>query len=295
MELELQPGRYVVAVSGGVDSVTLLDLLTHVPGVQLIVAHYDHGIREDSIEDRKYVSALAKKYGLPFIYDMGRLGPTASEAKARRARYDFLHHVKKVSQATAIITAHHEDDVLETIILNLLRGTNRKGLHSLRSTSTIKRPLLKTSKSVLKTYAQDQGLVWHEDSTNSNDTYLRNHIRLHIMPRINQESRAKLLQLSDDTSALNQEIETSIVNYLHVQPATNKLERHDFIMLPYAVAREIMASWLRLNTEVELSKSLLDRLVVAAQNGRNGSRVDVDAAYWLHISKHTLALMPRDR
>src|SRR4051794_19867846 len=118
-----KPGSYVVAVSGGVDSMALLHYLQTRPGIKLTVAHFDHGIRDDSPEDRKLAQEVAKSYKLPFVYHEGRLGGEASEATARAARYDFLNKVRRSSQAQAIITAHHQDDLLETAILNMLRGT----------------------------------------------------------------------------------------------------------------------------------------------------------------------------
>ena len=86
MNIALEPGKYVVAVSGGVDSVTLLHLLRSDPKLKLIVAHFDHGIRPESVEDRRFVAELAKQYSLPFVYATGNLGPEASEAAARKAR-----------------------------------------------------------------------------------------------------------------------------------------------------------------------------------------------------------------
>src|SRR5580704_3560158 len=107
-------GSYVVAVSGGVDSVVLLHRLQKQPGLRLVVAHFDHGMREDSAEDRRFVKALAQAYGAPFVYDEGHLGSGTSEAEAREARYNFLRRVQAASDAQAIVTAHHQDDLLET-------------------------------------------------------------------------------------------------------------------------------------------------------------------------------------
>src|SRR6476469_10942255 len=166
MRIEIPGGKYVVAVSGGVDSVVLLDLLRLYPGVKVTVAHFDHGIREDSHLDRAYVAELAKRYRLPFVYDKGQLGPDASEAEARRARYDFLSKVQQKTGSDALVTAHHENDVLETAIINLLRGTGRKGLSSLTNGEGIIRPLLDVPKSEIIDYAKRHGLQWREDSTN---------------------------------------------------------------------------------------------------------------------------------
>src|SRR5688572_27728765 len=133
MKINVAPGKYIVAVSGGVDSMVLLHLLSQHSQSELIVAHFDHGIRPDSAEDRKLVEKTAKKYGLEFVYREGELGPGASEAEAREARYGFLQIIKVKHNAKAIVTAHHQDDMLETAIINMLRGTGRKGLSSLVS------------------------------------------------------------------------------------------------------------------------------------------------------------------
>jgi tRNA(Ile)-lysidine synthase len=295
MDIDVRSGRYVVAVSGGVDSVVLLHILRQIPNVHLTVAHFDHGIREDSAEDRKLVQALAKQHGLPFVYHRAELGAGVSEAVAREARYKFLHDVRRSSGAGAIITAHHQDDLLETIILNLLRGTGRRGLSSLKSTDIVKRPLLHVPKSELLRYAEREGLHWHEDSTNADERYLRNYVRKNILPRFAVDDREALLQVTSKAARLNSEVEVETLNYLHLQPATHELDRHQFILLPHAVAREIMAEWLLQRTQAELSRQLLERLVVAAKTGKAGSKFDVDLGHWLGISRSTLALIPRER
>jgi tRNA(Ile)-lysidine synthetase-like protein len=295
MKIDLRPGRYVVAVSGGVDSVVLLHALAQQPGLKLTVAHFDHGIREDSAEDRKHVRALAKHYGLPFVYHAGNLGPGTSEASAREARYKFLHHVRRASGAEAVITAHHRDDVLETIILNLLRGTGRRGLSSLKSTDIVKRPLLHVPKNELLRYANSEGLRWREDSTNVDERYLRNYIRKNILPRFAERDREAFYILGRWAEKTNREITAQVVNYLHVQPSRTKLDRHSFIMLPHVVAREVMAEWLLQNTGAEISRMMLERLVAAAKSGKVGSKVDIDKGHWLEISRTYLALKPRER
>lgn len=295
MDFDLPAGKYVVAVSGGVDSAVLLDVLRRRPDLKLVVAHFDHGIRPDSADDRRLVQALASVHHLPFVYHTGQLGAGASEAQARKARYDFLHQVRRVSGAQAVITAHHQDDVLETIIMNLLRGTGRRGLSSLKSMDVVKRPLLHVPKRELLRYAKEQGLAWHEDSTNADTRHLRNYVRHHVLPRFAAEHRAGLLAVVRRAHELNQQITHQAANYLHLQPSAKRLDRHSFIMLPHAVAREIMAEWLLAHTGVELSRQLLERLVVAAKTGRSGSKVDVDGGHWLEISRQHLALKARER
>jgi len=294
MDFSLPPGKYVVAVSGGVDSVALLHMLQNQPGVKLTVAHFDHGIRADSRKDRQFVADLAKRYDLPFIYGAGSLGPGASEAEARQARYDFLRKVQSAADAQAIITAHHQDDLLETAVLNLVRGTGRKGLSSLASTDTKLRPLLDTSKQELKAYAQTNGLVWREDSTNAETVYLRNHIRHNLLGRVSSEDRQHFVTLLEQARHINRELDAVLHEYLTSQP-DGRLNRRQFIMLPHKVAKEVMASWLRAHGIRSFDAKTLERLVWAAKVSLPNRRINVLAEYVMLVTKDELALSTLER
>jgi hypothetical protein len=115
------------------------------------------------------------------------------------------------------------------------------------------------------------------------------------LPRFAKHDRAALLDISRRTAELNADIETQAINYLHLQSARDDLDRYGFIMLPHAVAREIMGEWLLMNTSVELSRKMLERLVQAAKIGRSGTRVDIDGQFWLQIGRTKLALKLRER
>jgi tRNA(Ile)-lysidine synthase len=294
MRIAVEPGTYVVAVSGGVDSMALLHILQQHPGVKLVVAHFDHGIRPDSLQDRLLVQQVAQHRGLPFVYSAGHLGPDASEDTARQARYDFLHRVREVSGADAIITAHHQDDVLETAVHNLLRGTHRHGLVSLRSRPQLVRPLLHVPKQQLISYASEKRLPWREDSTNTDLRYRRNQIRHQVLPKLSADQKEALLQHIRDIYDKHDELERELINHLHLHPGLAELDRHWFIMLPHIVAREVMATWLRKHS-VTVSRPMLERLVVAAKTMPAGKQADVDKKYVLHIQKKVLALRLRDR
>ncbi|HEX7633186.1 MAG TPA: tRNA lysidine(34) synthetase TilS [Candidatus Saccharimonadales bacterium] len=298
MDVELPtPGVYVVAVSGGVDSVALLNMLHYASGspYRLVVAHLDHGIRSDSAEDRKLVQATARHLGLPFVFHESRLGAEASEATARQARYDFLRAVRESSGARAVITAHHQDDVLETAIINILRGSGRKGLTALSSRHDIVRPLLKVPKQQLIAYAKNQGLVWREDSTNSNEQYLRNYVRRRIMPRLGEADRQQFLQIISGLHHTNRELDTLLVKYLHFQSVGGILDRREFNGLPHQVAREIMAAWLRANSVKTIDSKMLERLVVAAKTAQSGSLIDIAKGLSMHVKNDTLALQSTER
>lgn len=297
MEINLDPGTYVVAVSGGVDSMAMLHLLSIVsyqPSTKLVVAHFEHGIRGDSDLDRQLVQQTTERYGLPFVYDRGMLGPNASEAQARKARYAFLNRVRQASGADAIITAHHQDDLLETAVHNMLRGTGRRGLVSLRSREHILRPLLGTPKADIVTYAKDQGLTWHEDSTNADTRYRRNHIRHTLLPKMTKAQKAQILEHIRTVHRLDAELETELINHLHIHPGISQLDRHGFIMLPHAVAREVLVTWLRRHGVQDISSKTLERLLVAAKTYTRGRQADVDKRYVLLVGKDTLTLNPRE-
>src|SRR5690554_6827257 len=102
--------KYIVAVSGGVDSMVLLDMMHSRGDAEIIVAHFDHGIREDSAEDAEFVAKAAEGYGYLFESTREELGKNASEALAREKRYAFLRDLAKKYDAQ-IVTAHHLDDL----------------------------------------------------------------------------------------------------------------------------------------------------------------------------------------
>lgn len=289
MDIDLPAGKYLVAVSGGVDSVVMLDLLAKLPDLELIVAHFDHGIRPDSDKDRIFVEELSKRYQLPFVFAEGRLGRDASEVLARDKRYEFLEKVREESGAESIITAHHQDDLLETMIINLLRGTGRLGLSSLKSTEKLKRPMLGFSKADIKSYAIKNKLVWHEDPTNVDTKYLRNYVRHELLPKLGPSGRAALLAISRQASLNNAEIEQALSGFL-----SERLDRYEFIMLPHHVSLDVMAAWLRLKGVRDFDKPTLERLVIAAKTARPGSRHNVIRTCWLDVGKDELALVTSD-
>jgi len=295
VNIAIEPGTYVVAVSGGVDSVALLHALSRRPDLKLVVAHYDHGIRHDSHLERKHVQQLARQYRLPFVYDMGSLGSDASEDEARRARYAFLDRVRATSGARGVITAHHKNDVLETAVLQLLRGTGRRGLSALRSRDVIHRPLLGMSKLDIQDYARSNGLVWREDSTNQDTRYLRNHVRHAIVPRMSKNQEALLHMIIDRMHEVNHEIDQLLDLTLHMQPGKSSLSRSWFTGLPHSVAMEVMAHWLRRHDVRSFDRKHLYRLVVGAKTLAPGQQIDINKEYVLKITKNLLALMQRDR
>jgi tRNA(Ile)-lysidine synthase len=297
MKVNLPPGRYVIAVSGGVDSVVLLHLLAKNTtnderplGHNLTVAHFDHGIRPDSSSDRMFVQKLAKDYELPFVFDRAKLGSGASEEEARFARYSFLERVLKASAASAVITAHHQDDVLETAILNLYRGTGRKGLTSLANRTNILRPLLEVPKRDIIAYATRHKLQWQEDSTNTDQRYRRNYVRYNVMPLLDESSRQELTNVIEDQRIINKKIDDAIAEQLDRQTIKGHIGRKYFNQLPHDVSKEILASWLREQGVRGFDARTLERLTVSAKTAKAGKKLEVLNGRFIVVGKDDLAL-----
>jgi tRNA(Ile)-lysidine synthase len=182
-------GTAVVAVSGGPDSVALLDLLQGLAlelGLALVVAHADHGMQADSSSVGQAVAALARRYGLPFELGELQLGPDATETTARRARYAWLGEVQRRRAARYVVTAHHRDDQIETIVLRLLRGSGPAGLAGMpaRARGGLVRPLLAFTHRDLVEHVAARGLPVHHDPANRDPRHLRSWVRTVLLPLV---------------------------------------------------------------------------------------------------------------
>ena len=205
--------KILVAVSGGVDSVALLHLLHNLRdkyGWEIAIAHYNHGVRSDATKDALLVGELSDMYGYPLY--VGKYEYTDfSEAALRKARYEFLEEIRRDMGYDYIVTAHHNNDFLETAIFNTIRGSDREGMIALKDKrGRILRPLLPFSKPEIIVFANLQGLQYREDSTNNDLSYSRNMVRNVLMPHGSMKFRnfhhnmnQRLAKLADVNSRIN--------------------------------------------------------------------------------------------
>lgn len=197
-----KPGyRIVVAVSGGADSVALLHILHQISlyrtPLTLICAHVHHGFRTESDAEAELVQKYAESLHIPFemvhlnmpkyLEETGR----NSQDAARERRYAFLHEVAAKYKANSIALAHHADDQAETVMLHMLRGSGASGLSGMKIKRIEKnveliRPCLRITKTDLEKLCENEGLPYLVDSSNMNRKYLRNAIRLDVLPFLGQ-------------------------------------------------------------------------------------------------------------
>ncbi|MBR3323720.1 tRNA lysidine(34) synthetase TilS [Candidatus Saccharibacteria bacterium] len=236
----------ILAVSGGVDSVVLFDYFVNSLNItknatksakdKIIVAHFDHGTRKSSQKDAEFVKNLCQKHQVKFVTARANLGQQASEAEAREKRYQFLRKIAKDHNGQ-IYTAHHTDDLIESITINILRGTKWRGLAPMNS-SNIKRPFIEMGwgkKDILK-YAGARQLKFRQDPTNYEDKYLRNRIRQQLAEK-NSRDLQNLLELFRRQTTIKTEIEQIIADIL---PPDGIYQRNWFKNLDEQVALEIL-------------------------------------------------------
>ncbi len=187
-----QNRRICVAFSGGIDSVCLLHALkTQAEGynIALSAVHIEHGIRgEESLRDMHFCEELCEKWQIPLLVrrvDVPKLvreqGGSVEEV-ARAVRYGIFREILKNGTVDLVATAHHADDVAETILFRLARGTGPAGMHAITEYEGIVRPLLSVTREEIATYVAKNGLPHVEDSTNSDENYTRNYIRHTALP-----------------------------------------------------------------------------------------------------------------
>jgi len=266
--------KYIVAVSGGVDSVVLLDMLVKQSDAELIVAHFDHGIREDSREDAELVKNLAEKYNLKFETKREELGPNASEEKARDKRYAFLNYLSKKYNAQ-IVTAHHSDDIIETIAINLHRKTGWRGLSVMDSEAL--RPLLDKTKEEILDYAKINKLEWREDSTNDSDKYLRNKMRKK-MSNISLDNQRQILALRSAQVEIKNLIDREVKSILAHED--NIDSRYFITHIDEPSALELI----RKLTEGKLTRPQARRMIHSIKTSKHGKKYEAGAGVDIDFS-----------
>ena len=202
-DYNLENSRILLAISGGKDSMTMLDLFNCFKDelkLDLIACHFNHSLREDADRDEKFVKSQCEKYGLKFyskkedVLLYSNENKLSTEEGARFLRYKFFDEIKRAENIEYIATAHNKNDLAETVIMRILRGTGINGLVGIQSErGDLIRPILNFSRDEIEKYIEYNNIPFVEDETNFEDLYLRNKIRLNLFPILKNEYNPKIL------------------------------------------------------------------------------------------------------
>lgn len=257
--------RVGAAVSGGPDSVLMLDFLLRMAGksgFQLAVVHFNHHLRaEESTEDENFVRLLAERYGLPYFRGEARVGEQARkrrrnlEATAREFRYRFFLGLIRQGKVDKIATAHTLDDQAETVLMHLLRGTGTRGLGGIHASlqNKVVRPFLGLTRAEIEEEIWKRKLPFRVDSTNLDTRFRRNKVRRELLPLLEREYNPEIKRLLSELSARAREDE----RYLDQQAreragawrlregSTERISRSALRRMPPALARRVLRQMLR--------------------------------------------------
>ncbi len=269
--------RWLVAVSGGADSVALLHLLVEQGFANLIVCHLDHRLRgRASTEDAKFVKRLAAKLGL--VCEIGSADVTqrmrdcseSLETAARNARHAFFAECARKHRCPRIFLAHHADDQAETVLWNLLRGSH--GLKGMREEQGMTiggrrmifhRPLLKVSGRELRDWLTARRLAWREDASNAERTVVRNRLRHEVLPLLDEISGRSASQMIARALAATRELE-DIASWAVTQTAAldpqGRLHLPALQTLPAAVQRAVLVDFLKQAGIGGIDRALVSRV-----------------------------------
>ncbi len=210
---------YIVGCSGGVDSVVLTHLLYRAK-LSAVMAHVNYNLRgRDSQLDALHVQKLATQWNLPCYIHSVDLKSTLHKGEslqnvARQIRYVFFKNIMAAHESGAILTAHHAQDNLETVLMQLIKGVTPLGMPEINH--HILRPMLTFDKQMIMTYAKKYRLTWREDASNATDDYLRNQIRHHVVPelyRIHKNMELQAVKSLDLARTLKSVYDESILKF----------------------------------------------------------------------------------
>jgi tRNA(Ile)-lysidine synthase len=223
-----EPGApLLVAVSGGLDSMVLLHALASAGARIAAVATFDHRTGPAAAKAVAHVRRAARALGIPVI--VGRAGAALDfregrEAAWREARYAFLRAEAAVRGAR-VVTAHTEDDQVETVLMRVMRGSGARGMAGLYAGSETLRPFLRIRRAAIQRYASKHDIAWSEDPSNQTREFLRNRVRMDLLPalrRVSPNIDAQLLALAERAATLRREVDGVIDAHLDLQTEPNQ-------------------------------------------------------------------------
>lgn len=236
--------KIVLALSGGPDSMCLLDILLKLDlNIKIICAHINHNIRIESDDEADFIKkyCLEKKVPLEYTkFAKKSADSNFSENDLRKMRYNFLEQIINKHKAKYLFTAHHGDDLIETILMKISRGSNIKGYsgfqkETIKNNYTIIRPLITITKKDIEIYNKENKIPYFIDKTNFDDTYTRNRYRHIVLPFLKNENNQihlKYLKFSQELTKYYDYTNNQIIDEFKKRYKDNTLDIKDYTSLP---------------------------------------------------------------
>ena len=278
----------VLALSGGMDSTVLLHMLKQ-EGVTFSAYHVNHGLSPHADAWAAQVTAMCESLSIPItcIRLMSKPGPGESiEAWAREARYAAL--IDAMPENSVLMTAHHEGDQAETVLLQLMRGAGPKGLSGIAPMKTLcrhknielRRPLLTMSKKTIETYAKDHALTWAEDESNTQLRYERNFMRHEVLPLLASRSPQVAESLARSASYLQEQqalmemfFSQMLPDLIGSEPGTLSIKR--LLTLPEIMLKAVLRHWLSEHEVRMPSPQKLENIITTVLNASEDAEPQV--------------------
>ncbi|MBL6721300.1 MAG: tRNA lysidine(34) synthetase TilS [Planctomycetes bacterium] len=304
----LRPEQPVaLGLSGGADSVLLLHLLARAAERPRVLAiHADHGLRgEASHEDAAFCARLCARLGVPFARVRLELDPSPAglEARARKARYEALAREAEAAGIPILLTGHHADDALETLLQRWTRGSALPGLPGLKRLHThasgvqIVRPLITLRREEVRRLLRDEGLEWREDASNQDPVFTRTRVREGLLPALDRETDGAAMEglraFARAVEGLEDEL-ASRTAHLSWQPdATGcaQLPRSEVACLPQALRRRVLWRLVQEGSGGSPGKTLLDGIIEDLEAHRP-ARHSLPGGWLLDLTADELCLLP---
>lgn len=279
--------KIVIGVSGGPDSICLLHVLYGLKeklGIEIVVAHVNHMLRDVADLETEYVQSFCKKLGIECyvkkadILEISKTQKKGTEEVGRQVRYDFFDEVAKKTNSNKIATAHNSNDRAETVILNILRGSGLsglKGIEPIRDNKYI-RPLINTDRQDIENYCNDNKLEPKYDKTNNENIYTRNKVRNTVIPYIKKEFNPNIIKTINRLSSLATEeneylqaiTKQEFENLLIEKTENIILDLHKFNSLNLVIKRRLILYTINevLHTTNGIEKVNIDDIIKLCKN-----------------------------
>jgi tRNA(Ile)-lysidine synthase len=287
--------RVLIAVSGGPDSVALLDVLARLApefDLGLHVAHLNHMLRPEAAAEAEFVRSLGQQFGLQVTIGSADVPALAANRKlsieyaARNARRAFLLDAAEDTQADRIALGHHRDDQVETVLMRILRGTGVDGLAGMRPVArSFIRPLFDASRAQILAYVSERGLPFREDPSNRDPAFLRNRIRAELLPLIEDVqpgARTAILRLSElaaqDARALNAQASKLLAKATVArEPHAITLRLASLSRAELPIERRVLREAIRLllGDTMDIQQGHVEAALDLAACGRTGARLSL--------------------